>query len=211
MIAEVRVLNRYTVQNIIETKGSNFPYKGQAWDLISINDNPDNLVVTESSAPILADLGCRNTISLNFADITVEQYKKMKGYCEANGQACNAILFNEDHAKEIVQFVKDVHADKESAVLIVHCHAGISRSGAVGTFACDYVRLDYQEFIDLNPYIMSNPHVLSLLRREADMTPSFGTHDGIDWAKEGDLLIPPWFKNANLGVEPSGDAENEQV
>jgi len=209
MIAEVRVLNRYTVQNIIKTKGSNFPYKGQAWDLISINDDPDDLVVTKSSAQLLADIGCRKTISLNFADITAEHYKEMKDHYEANGQACNAILFNEDHAKEIVQFVKDVHADKESVVLVAHCYAGISRSGAVGTFANDYAQLDYQKFMDLNPYIMSNPHILSLLRRKADMTPSFGTHNGIDWTKEGDLHLPSRFQNTNLGVEPSEDAENE--
>ena len=195
MITEIRILSRFAVQDIIKTKGSKFPYKEQRWNLISINDDPDDLIVNESSAPILKNLGCIDTLSLCFADITAKHYEK--------------ILFNENHAKAIVEFIKQIQDERDESVLIAHCHAGISRSGAVGTFVCDYARLDYQGFIDLNPYIMSNPHVLSLLRRGADMTPSFGIHDGVDWAKEGDLLLPPWFKNTKLDVKSSGDAANE--
>lgn len=72
--------------------------------------------------------------------------------------------------------------------MIVHCHAGVSRSGAVATFSCDYCGLDYNEFIKGNRFIMANPHVLDVLRKKTRKNPVNGWHDGID---EGGI-IPPW-------------------
>ena len=69
--------------------------------------------------------------------------------------------------------------DSSDSVLVVHCSAGISRSGAIGTFACDYCSMDYNVFIQNNIYIMANPYVLSVLRKGAGMIPA-GDHDGID-------------------------------
>ena len=41
-------------------------------------------------------------------------------------------------------FCKKIY--KEDITLIVHCSAGISRSGAVGTFVNQYLNLDTQKF-----------------------------------------------------------------
>jgi len=42
--------------------------------------------------------------------------------------------------------------------LLVHCDAGISRSGAVATFASNYLNIDFQD-----EYIKPNPYVLRIL------------------------------------------------
>ena len=53
-------------------------------------------------------------------------------------------------AKQIINFIDKAQEDENDSVLVVHCQAGISRSGAVGTFACDYCGLDYNRFIKEN-------------------------------------------------------------
>ena len=42
-----------------------------------------------------------------------------------------------------------------------------------GTFAVDFLNLDYQKFVQENSYLHPNPDVLSILRRKAGLTPSF--------------------------------------
>ncbi len=50
--------------------------------------------------------------------------------------------------------------------MIVHCAAGVSRSGAVGLFVRDYFSLDYSEFKRQNPHIVPNLWVSKVLREE---------------------------------------------
>lgn len=69
--------------------------------------------------------------------------------------------FTSDQAKELLEFIES-HKDKESC--IVHCAAGISRSGAVGTFVNDFFGGDFFEFKKQNPYIHPNGLVLRLLK-----------------------------------------------
>lgn len=71
------------------------------------------------------------------------------------------VLFTEDQAKKIIAFI-DLHKDKDQ--FIIHCSAGISRSGAVGTFINDYFELDYKAFKQINPQIQPNPFVLRTLK-----------------------------------------------
>ena len=72
-----------------------------------------------------------------------------------------AKAFTNVQAKELLDFI-DSHKDKESC--IVHCAAGISRSGAVGTFVNDYYGGDWFEFKKQNPYIHPNGLVLRMLK-----------------------------------------------
>lgn len=48
------------------------------------------------------------------------------------------VLFNEESAAEIIAFVEKYSASFKKYNLIVHCHAGISRSAAVAKFVNDY-------------------------------------------------------------------------
>jgi predicted protein tyrosine phosphatase len=70
--------------------------------------------------------------------------------------------FTEEQAEKLFQFIKR-NRDKETC--IVHCMAGISRSGAVGTFINGYCGGDWEEFKRTNPYILPNGRVERLLNR----------------------------------------------
>ena len=73
-------------------------------------------------------------------------------------------LFNEYKAKKLYEFIK---RNKDKSFAIVHCAAGISRSGAVGTFIHDlYGTMTWEEFKRKNPQIQPNEYVLKLLRQE---------------------------------------------
>ena len=69
---------------------------------------------------------------------------------------------NEDQAMELLDFI-DLHKDKKYCM--IHCAAGISRSGAVGTFICDYTDSNFNLFIQDNPQIHPNVLVLNLLKK----------------------------------------------
>lgn len=78
------------------------------------------------------------------------------------------VLFDEQMADEIVNFVRGIDSD---GVLFVNCGAGISRSGAVGEVLNDYFNkylerneLDDEYFRRLNPQIQGNPLVRRILR-----------------------------------------------
>lgn len=82
-------------------------------------------------------------------------------------------LFTEDQAKEIVQFVEK---NKDRTNWLVHCDAGVSRSGAVGTWIyeklnnlrglpVEQVRLYNGNFRLENPQIQPNPYILRLMRK----------------------------------------------
>jgi len=75
-----------------------------------------------------------------------------------------AKAFNKEQGKIVLEFLNKI---KDRDTLIVHCHAGISRSGAVGQFAADYFGLDYKEFRNLNPHIHPNSTVTRILRELA--------------------------------------------
>ena len=72
-----------------------------------------------------------------------------------------AKAFTKEQAIELLNFVEQ-HKDKGNC--IVHCAAGISRSGAVGTFINDYFGGDHFVFKKTNPYVNPNGHVLRTLK-----------------------------------------------
>lgn len=69
-----------------------------------------------------------------------------------------------DQAKEVVAFAE---RHRDAGLTIVHCAAGVSRSGAVGSFLSDYYGLDYSEFKRINPQVIPNVYVSKLLRMAA--------------------------------------------
>jgi len=170
VIKQIKVSNRFAMDMVVATRGFKFPY--DHWYLISIYGGEKEFT-TDKNIPILKDMGCVDMCSLNFWDITDKDYPKVAAHFP------DVILFNKGHAKKIIDILNVAQKDIEDSVLVVHCSAGISRSGAVGTFACDFCNLDYNEFIKANPYIMANQHVLSLLRKVSGMTFS-DEHSGID-------------------------------
>lgn len=63
-------------------------------------------------------------------------------------------------AEEISQFINDNFGKK----LIVHCHAGISRSSAIAEFYFESLGGSYRELIDVYQNIIPNGRVLRYLR-----------------------------------------------
>lgn len=76
-------------------------------------------------------------------------------------------LFDEDMADKTASFIKSIPDTGSS--LIVHCDAGVSRSGAIGILANRYFNeegsSDDEKFqYDSMPWLSPNPHILMLLR-----------------------------------------------
>ncbi len=82
---------------------------------------------------------------------------------ESDGKI-KATAFTIAQAKELLEFVE---CNKDRETCIVHCAAGISRSGAVGLFVNDYFGGDYFEFKKNNPRTHCNQLVLRLLKQAA--------------------------------------------
>jgi len=163
MIRNIFVLSRELVNQWIVDKNRPNTLFGD-WALISIygSYNEHGALVTTNSIPILNLIGCTKMISINFSDIDFENYDVFKlKYPLSN---INLDLFNHFHAHQIFDFIKTL---KDETTLIIHCAAGISRSGAVGLFCCRYFDLDQKEFRRLNSQITPNLHVLNVLNKES--------------------------------------------
>jgi len=70
--------------------------------------------------------------------------------------------FTKYDAERIVKFLE---SNTRINTLVIHCAAGISRSGAVGQFALDYLNGDKENFKLNNSHISPNARVLQLLNR----------------------------------------------
>jgi len=90
-----------------------------------------------------------NVITMTFDDIGNE----IEGY----------LVFTKIMAKELFQFIK---RNKNRKTCVVHCSAGISRSGAVGSFIQGYCDGDWEQFKKNNPHILPNGRVLRMLNQE---------------------------------------------
>ncbi len=71
----------------------------------------------------------------------------------------------EAHAARIAAFVERFSAHPETWALMVHCHAGVSRSGAVAQWVYErHATMDRALFDRLHRQCMPNSHVVRLLR-----------------------------------------------
>jgi predicted protein tyrosine phosphatase len=118
---------------------------------ISINDSTGT-----DEVPYFKD--AENVKVLFFDDVDEDLHIPILGTSEFQ----TAKAMTDLQAEALFSFIR---ANKDKKTCIVHCAAGISRSGAVGTFINDYMQGDYAEFKKNNPYIHPNSHVLSTLRK----------------------------------------------
>lgn len=72
------------------------------------------------------------------------------------------VFFDESMAGKIHAFIEK-NIDKRQ--WIIHCTAGVSRSGAVGEYISDYLENSYRQFKRDNPQIKPNVHVKKLLEK----------------------------------------------
>ncbi len=86
-----------------------------------------------------------NVLVLHFDDIT-----------DVNSD----LAFNENHAKQIIDFITK---NKHKSTCMVHCSAGISRSGAVGQFVNSCFGMNNDYFLNMNFNVRPNPMILETL------------------------------------------------
>lgn len=116
------------------------------------------------SAPFYFKKDHPNVIRLMFDDVD-ESYKvfKLDGTDDIIDEREFRMLvpMNEEQGKLIVEFVK---ANQNVGNFIVHCAAGVSRSGAVAKFITEYFGGEDKDFYKLNPYTKPNQRILTILR-----------------------------------------------
>jgi predicted protein tyrosine phosphatase len=154
MIRKIKVINRFNADLIIREM---IKPPSDYWYLISIYGWPDQPLLTPFGVANAEKLGCKKHLSLDFHDVVPAQYEQQR---KAFPTASKKIkLFSKAQAIQIVEFINETKKDPNGADLIVHCHAGISRSGAVATYIAEKLGIDFHD-----PEIRPNSHVLSVLR-----------------------------------------------
>jgi predicted protein tyrosine phosphatase len=130
---------------------SNVEEKMKDVALISINDTEGNWSVS------WFDQDHPNVIRMWFDDVERDEQKS-----PTNSFTCRT--FTAEQAEKLFNFIK-ANSNKD---FIVHCSAGISRSGAVGAFINDYLDSDKEYFREFNlKRIYPNAHVSRLLNNLA--------------------------------------------
>lgn len=100
-----------------------------------------------------------NVKIMTFADL--EEDKELPVIGEERTELFKAM--SREQAAELYQFIK---ANKDKEAVMIHCTAGVARSGAVGVFINDFIGGNYHELMRNNPSIQPNPHVYRLLHNE---------------------------------------------
>jgi len=165
MIKAIDIYSRMEVKRLVDVAATFpvVPLPG-TWHLISVYTEPHAEMLVPESVIRLKRLGLDESLSLRFSDIVdVADYERRKVEYPSYVN-----LFDTTHAKQVVDFLLRIQARPGPEGLFVHCDAGISRSGAIGTFARQLFNLDIEKFLKRNPQIQPNEYVLKLLHAELD-------------------------------------------
>jgi len=159
----IKVFSRAMVKLIIEHKEP----QAEHWALISIYSSPKDKLIGPEEEKTLKKIGCEKTLSLCFGDYDYSSFDILKGQKEEE------YIFNKNHADKIIEFVKSFDEKHQfmswPTLFVVHCDAGVSRSGAVGLWACRYLEYDEKEFRKINENISPNSFVYDTLCKESGM------------------------------------------
>ena len=151
----IKVLARFLFWGILKKQGitdSNVENQDNTF-YISINSTEGN-----DTKPYFKEKH-PNVLTLYFDDCN--EYKKhlVDG---SPDEFYEQIPMSEEQALEIIKFAEKMNNESN---VYVHCTAGVSRSGAVGAFISDYLGNKWDDFIKVNPQVIPNSHISSLLKR----------------------------------------------
>lgn len=155
MVKKIQVLSRHSFTQVVDDLLHSTPGSIQPWYGISIHGTDEDTLLPDGMVKALSKAGLAASLSLQFDDID-KPYESMPEFK----------VFDDEQAHLLVGFLRLINIGVDGP-LILHCHAGISRSGAVGLFACRYYGLDEERFMRRNPSVYPNRHVLSKLNEEA--------------------------------------------
>ena len=166
MIKEIKVVNRFGAKSILTGLKPVPTSSGivlastpvDKWGIISINCSDEPFLIEEKGVDMkrLEKTGLDMVMSIRFDDIRLCDYEKIKLAHP------DIILFNEDHARKIIEFVSLAQRRLDPMTLLIHCTAGISRSGAVASFISEYLNISFHDEM-----IVPNPYILEILRKTA--------------------------------------------
>lgn len=168
---KIVVLPREIFKRVLFDRPTIVPFEQLA--LISICSYPRALLLDAEKRRLLKKRGCRHMLTQFFGDYTDKSVVDPPLTLRSSGK--RSILFSEMNAKKIISFLDGVKIDQEVKILIVHCDAGISRSGAVGLFACRYLKCDSEKFYRENETILPNPYICKVLMDVSGLTLDYQT------------------------------------
>jgi len=158
MIRHIRVFPRKVITDVITNQET---ISSLSWALISIYSTPAEKLITDDKVELMHRMNCKSILNLCFGDISKEQFERIKSITPKKLDS-GLRLFDETDAHKILDFVKLLN-DEHVGVLVVHCDAGTSRSGAVGLFINRLLGLDEKEFRKVNRYINPNSYIYDIL------------------------------------------------
>ena len=156
MIQEIRTYPRDIIERYLQAQIGPVEHP---WALISMYEALPLINIREMDS--LKKMGCVDFVSLKFEDLTDTDIARLR--ITRPGE--KRYPFTEDHAQQIINLLDRVR-DSEVQTLIIHCAAGVSRSGAVGVFAARYLGYDENKFRKQNA-VCPNFWILSVLNKVA--------------------------------------------
>lgn len=100
-------------------------------------------------------------------DTTIDNFLQVKMWdIEKDLFENNELKYEKPSEKELKRIVEFINKHKDKTVFIVHCSAGISRSGAVATFIKEKFmsEVDKENFMKENKFIQPNLYILNRLK-----------------------------------------------
>lgn len=163
MNKKVYAVSKYTMQRILQESKINDEnvVKREKVSFISILNPGDDRIFKKNH---------KNVLTVSFWDVSVKNVE-------------NLSPITTKQAQEIVEFI--MSRLKKTEMFLVHCSAGISRSGAVATFIMnllqemEYSRDRAEDFKKSNPQIIPNVYVKEILQK---------TYDGMYKPQGGDEI-----------------------
>jgi protein-tyrosine phosphatase len=142
MIREIKVHNRAFVEAY--------------WESMVSDPNVAMISIIDSHREPVVDKKYPNTLTVQFDDVEEDGL----------GLAGKCVRITESQADEIVKFILANDRDDVPKRLVVHCSAGICRSGAVAAFAQEIcLSSDIDFFLEHNYHIMPNGFVHKMVSR----------------------------------------------
>lgn len=120
-------------------------------------------ITNHDITPLVRNDEWEDRMSLQFDDVT-PKVDLVSGDLEFDS---DFVYFNNNMAVEVCKFIREAHWDSPgSDLLVVNCHAGISRSGAVSDFARRVCGVSYEDWKRMNQQVIPNTWVKNLLDEE---------------------------------------------